>query len=123
MLRATPAHGSTTAVPYALKAHRRELIDPKIIEYGGRIVKTTGDGLLLNSLAWWTRYVVPLMCSVEWPNAMRRLAPDQRIEFALASILATSSLMAMTSLAMASTSRREFRGLRNWWNSREPRGA
>ena len=24
----------------ALKAHRRELIDPKIAEYGGRIVKT-----------------------------------------------------------------------------------
>lgn len=31
----------------ALKAHRRELIDPKIAEYGGRTVKTTGDGLLL----------------------------------------------------------------------------
>jgi TolB-like protein/class 3 adenylate cyclase len=29
-----------------LKAHRRELIDPKIREYRGRIVKTTGDGLL-----------------------------------------------------------------------------
>src|SRR5437867_1646877 len=32
----------------ALKAHRRDLIDPKITEYGGRIVKTTGDGLLLD---------------------------------------------------------------------------
>jgi TolB-like protein len=31
----------------ALKAHRRELIDPKIAEHHGRIVKTTGDGLLL----------------------------------------------------------------------------
>src|SRR5438552_7163772 len=31
----------------ALKAHRRELIDPKIAEHKGRIVKTTGDGLLL----------------------------------------------------------------------------
>src|SRR3954466_1690433 len=31
----------------ALKAHRRELIDPKIAEHNGRIVKTTGDGLLL----------------------------------------------------------------------------
>ena len=29
-----------------LKAHRRELIDPKIGEHRGRIVKTTGDGLL-----------------------------------------------------------------------------
>ena len=30
-----------------LKAHRRELIDPKISEHRGRIVKTTGDGILL----------------------------------------------------------------------------
>ncbi len=29
------------------KRHRRELIDPKIEEYGGRIVKTTGDGMLV----------------------------------------------------------------------------
>ena len=29
-----------------LKAHRRELADPKISEHSGRIVKTTGDGLL-----------------------------------------------------------------------------
>ena len=29
-------------------AHRRELIDPKIAEHQARIVKTTGDGLLLN---------------------------------------------------------------------------
>jgi hypothetical protein len=34
----------------ALKAHRRGLIDPKIAEHDGRIVKTTGDGLLLASL-------------------------------------------------------------------------
>jgi adenylate cyclase len=31
----------------ALKALRRELADPKIKEHRGRIVKTTGDGLLL----------------------------------------------------------------------------
>ena len=30
-----------------LKTHRKELIDPKIAEYGGRIVKTTGDGMLV----------------------------------------------------------------------------
>ena len=29
-----------------LKAHRRELVDPKIGEHSGRIVKTTGDGML-----------------------------------------------------------------------------
>jgi adenylate cyclase len=31
----------------ALKAHRRELIDPLIAQHQGRIVKTTGDGMLL----------------------------------------------------------------------------
>ena len=31
----------------ALKAHRREIIDPKIAEHRGRIVKTTGDGALV----------------------------------------------------------------------------
>ena len=30
-----------------LKALRRELLDPKIAEYRGRLVKTTGDGLLV----------------------------------------------------------------------------
>ncbi len=30
-----------------LRGHRRELIDPKIAEHRGRIVKTTGDGLLV----------------------------------------------------------------------------
>jgi adenylate cyclase len=29
-----------------LKTLRRELVDPKIAEHHGRIVKTTGDGLL-----------------------------------------------------------------------------
>src|SRR5476651_2012674 len=30
-----------------LQGHRRELIDPKITEHKGRIVKTTGDGILI----------------------------------------------------------------------------
>ena len=30
-----------------LKACRRELIDPKIAEHRGRVVKTTGDGILV----------------------------------------------------------------------------
>ena len=32
-----------------LKGHRRELIDPKTAEYGGRIVKTTGMACCWNS--------------------------------------------------------------------------
>ena len=31
----------------ALKAHRRELIDPLIAQHQGRIFKTTGDGLFI----------------------------------------------------------------------------
>ena len=31
----------------SLRTHRMELIDPKVAEHGGRIVKTMGDGLLL----------------------------------------------------------------------------
>ncbi|SEF00560.1 hypothetical protein SAMN05519104_7667 [Rhizobiales bacterium GAS188] len=36
-----------------LKACRRELVDPKIGEHRGRIVKTTGDGMLWSSRALW----------------------------------------------------------------------
>src|SRR5215471_13222427 len=31
----------------ALKAHRREIVDPVIAQHHGRIVKTTGDGMLV----------------------------------------------------------------------------
>jgi len=31
----------------ALKAHRREVVDPAIAAHSGRIVKTTGDGMLV----------------------------------------------------------------------------
>ena len=32
---------------HALKAHRQELIDPQLIAHHGRIVRITGDGLLV----------------------------------------------------------------------------
>jgi adenylate cyclase len=44
-----------------LKDHRRELVDPKITEYRGRIVKTTGDGLLVE----FASVVDALRCAVE----------------------------------------------------------
>src|SRR6266481_6164966 len=65
----------------ALKAHRRELIDPKIAEYGGRIVKTTGDGLLLE----FPSVVDAVRCAVDVQRGMAERnsgkAPDQRIDF------------------------------------------
>ena len=65
----------------ALKAHRRELIDPKIAEYGGRIVKTTGDGLLLE----FPSVVDAVRCAVDVQRGMATrnagVPPDQRIDF------------------------------------------
>jgi adenylate cyclase len=65
----------------ALKAHRRELIDPKIAEHRGRIVKTTGDGLLVE----FASVVDAVRCAVEVNEAMAKRnadVPDERrIEF------------------------------------------
>jgi adenylate cyclase len=64
-----------------LRSLRAELIDPEITEYRGRIVKTTGDGLLVE----FTSVVDSLRCATQWQHAMReRNAPapgDNRIEF------------------------------------------
>jgi class 3 adenylate cyclase len=64
-----------------LKAHRRELIDPKIAEYGGRIVKTTGDGLLLE----FPSVVDAVRCAVDVQRGMSDrnagVPPEQRIDF------------------------------------------
>jgi adenylate cyclase len=49
-----------------LKAHRRELIDPKIAEHHGRIVKTTGDGMLVE----FPSVVDALRCAVEVQRGM-----------------------------------------------------
>jgi adenylate cyclase len=43
------------------KAHREEIIDPKISAHGGRIVKTTGDGLLVE----FASIVDAVKCAVE----------------------------------------------------------
>ena len=63
-----------------LKAHRRELIDPKISEYGGRIVKTTGGGLLLE----FPSVVDAVRCAVDVQRGMAErnagVPPEQRIE-------------------------------------------
>ena len=65
----------------ALKAHRQEVIDPKIAEYGGRIVKTTGDGLLLE----FPSVVDAVRCAVDVQRGMAErnagVPPEQRIEF------------------------------------------
>jgi class 3 adenylate cyclase len=60
----------------ALKAIRRELGDPKVKEHRGRIVKTTGDGLLIEFVS----VVDAVLCAVQvqddpsFPVPYRRLA-------------------------------------------------
>jgi len=63
-----------------LKALRRELLDPKIAEHNGRIVKTTGDGLLME----FPSVVDAVRCAVQMQQAMPErnadVAADNRIE-------------------------------------------
>ena len=64
-----------------LKTLRTELIDPKIAFHKGRIVKTTGDGLLVEFVS----VVDALRCAAELQAALAEsnapLPPDRRIEF------------------------------------------
>lgn len=65
----------------ALKALRREVVDPRIAAHGGRIVKTTGDGLLLE----FPSVVDAVRCVVEAQTAvgvrMADVPEDSRIAF------------------------------------------
>src|SRR5215472_16438219 len=64
-----------------LKALRREFVDPKIAEHKGRLVKTTGDGLLVE----FGSVVDALRCAVEVQREMAGrntgVPRDSRIEF------------------------------------------
>src|SRR5689334_22386988 len=65
----------------ALKAHRRELIDPAIAAHRGRIVKTTGDGILVE----FASVIDAVGCAVAIQRGMigrnQYLDPDRRIVF------------------------------------------
>jgi adenylate cyclase len=65
----------------ALKACRRELIDPKIAEHRGRIVKTTGDGALVEfaSAVDAVRRAMEIQRAMAEHNAA--ISEDRRIEF------------------------------------------
>ena len=65
----------------ALKGHRAELLDPLIAAHKGRIVKTTGDGLLLS----FPSIVEAVSCSVAMQGGMARrneaVPLDRRLAF------------------------------------------
>ena len=64
-----------------LRALRAELVDPRVAEYGGRIVKTTGDGLLIE----FGSVVDAVRCAVAVQREMAgrdgELPEDRRIAF------------------------------------------
>jgi adenylate cyclase len=64
-----------------LQAHRRELVDPKVGEHSGRVVKNTGDGML----AEFPSVVDAVRCAVELQRAMidreAWMPEDRRIRF------------------------------------------
>jgi adenylate cyclase len=63
-----------------LRTLRKELADPKINQHNGRIVKLTGDGMLVE----FPSVVSALACAVDIQSAMRArnaVASDPRVEF------------------------------------------
>jgi adenylate cyclase len=64
-----------------LKVHRKELVDPKITEHRGRIVKTTGDGILVEFVS----VVDAVRCAVDIQRGMAErnadVPVDKRIQF------------------------------------------
>ena len=63
-----------------LKVHRREVVDAKIAEHHGRIVKTTGDGLLVE----FSSAVDAVRCALAVQRGMAASAagpPERRIQF------------------------------------------
>jgi adenylate cyclase len=64
-----------------LKAHQRDLIDPKVNEHGGRLVKTTGDGILIE----FPSVVEAVRCAVAVQRGMAERNADvpkeRRMEF------------------------------------------
>ena len=64
-----------------LKAHRKEVIDPKITEHRGRVVKTTGDGMLVEFVS----VVDAVRCAVDIQRSMidrnAKVPAESRIQF------------------------------------------
>jgi TolB-like protein/class 3 adenylate cyclase len=64
-----------------LRSIRAEIIDPKVIEHRGRIVKTTGDGFLVE----FSSVIDALRCAIEIQNVVAEgnaeIAAEERIEF------------------------------------------
>src|SRR5215831_16130510 len=70
-----------------LNAHRREFLEPKIADHRGRIVKRTGDGILIE----FASAVDAARCAIEIQRGMIKrnasVPQDNRIEFRIGYVL------------------------------------
>jgi adenylate cyclase len=73
--------GDESGTLAALKALRHELVDPKIADHGGRLVKTTGDGLLVE----FASVVDAVSCAIDLQTTMAErnvdVSEDRRMVF------------------------------------------
>ena len=76
-----------------LKEYRRELIDPKNKQYRGRVVKTTGDGILIE----FPSIVDAVSCAIEVQQGMGERNADvpeeKRIAFRIGSKRLAATLL------------------------------
>ena len=74
-------HRSSAIGGRALKAHRQVVVDPAITNHRGRIVKTTGDGMLVE----FASAVDAVRCAVDVQRGMAErneaVPPERRIHF------------------------------------------
>ena len=95
-----------------LNAHRREFLEPTIAEHRGRIVKRTGDGILIE----FSSAVDATRCAIQQQRGMAQrnagVAADERIELRIGIHVGDIMIEEGDILAMASTS------LRGWKASR-----
>ena len=90
----------------SLQQHQAELIEPEIGRHSGRVVKLTGDGMLVE----FPSVVSAVECACDIQRAMPArntdVPDDRRIEFRIGIMSATSSSRATTCSATASMSPR-----------------
>jgi len=91
----------------ALKACHHELIGPKVAEHRGRIVKTTGDGALIE----FASALDAARCAVEIQHEMATrnaaIAEERRLEFRIAIICRPKSADLSTSSSTAAPGNRD----------------
>jgi adenylate cyclase len=96
-----------------LRGLRSDLIDPAVAIHHGRVVKRTGDGIIIE----FRSVVDAVRCAIEVQNAMVErnagVPPERRIEFRIGIDAATSRSLP-TERSPHPNRRRSYRPIRQW---------